>query len=87
MQKWLQTPVHTRTWEAFKVHFRTAHNLMKVTTDGTLRDSKFHKANLVQQVVDGVQHLLLQNDDEQVAPSTPSPPPMDTSFMHSANAV
>ena len=88
LQKWLQTPLPTRTWEAFKVHFRTAHNLMKVTTDETLRDSKFHQANLVQQVVDGVQHLLLQNDDDQAPPVMPVLSQVPSApIMHLANAV
>ena len=42
LSKWLQTAPATRTWDQFKTHFHTAYNLLKVTSEGTLRDSKFH---------------------------------------------
>ena len=81
LQKWLQTPLGTRTWDQFKIHFRLAHNLMKVTTEGTIRDSRFHQANLVQQVVDGVQHLLLAPKEEVAQPLAPVPVP-EAPYIH-----
>merc|ERR1719203_892245 len=58
LSKWLQTAPATRTWDQFKTHFHTAYNLLKVTSEGTLRDSKFHQANIVQQVIDGWFYLF-----------------------------
>ena len=63
---------------------------MKVTTEGTLRDSRFHQANLVQQVVDGVQHLLLApeaEETEQPFAPVPAPPAHYRPPVQAANAV
>jgi len=89
LQKWLQLPVQGRTWEMFKIHFRTAYNLLRVTTEGTLRDSKFHNANLVQQVIDGVHTLLLETDTAPPVESSPEPivPPPAPLAYPMANAV
>ena len=48
LKSWLQTPLPSRTWENFKAHFRIEHNLLRVTNDGTLGESKLHQSNLVQ---------------------------------------
>ena len=94
LKSWLQTPLPSRTWENFKAHFRVEHNLLRVTNDGTLGESKLHQANLVQQVLEGVQHLLLQDPlpDPSAFPTPapalppPAPTPMPTP-THSANAI
>jgi hypothetical protein len=61
-----------KTWIAFKDHFRQAHQEFRETTDVTLEDSELERnnANLVQQVVDGLQNVLApenQPDDESTA--------------------
>ena len=63
---------------------------MKVTTEGILRDSMFQQANLVQQVVDGVQHLLLTpevEEAEQPLAPVPAPPAPYTPPVQAANTV
>jgi hypothetical protein len=64
-----------KTWIAFKTHFRQAHQELRETTDVTLEDSALeaNNANLVQQVVEGLQTALAPAGD-------PSPEP-DTSAM------
>jgi hypothetical protein len=49
-----------KTWEAFKTHFRCAHQDFRETTDVTLEDSELQRsnANLVQQVVNGMQQAM-----------------------------
>ena len=87
LKSWLQTPLRSRTWENFKANFRVEHNLLRVTNDGTLGESKLHQTNLVQQVLEGVQHLLLQDPlPGTKAPPAPEPAPVPTP-VHSANAV
>ena len=70
LKSWLQIPLPTHTWENFKTHFRSEHALLRVTSDGTLGESKLHQTNIVQQVLDGAHQLLLQDP----APSTPKLP-------------
>ena len=80
--KWLQSPLDIRTWEHSQIHFRNAHNLLRVTTEGTLRDSRFQQANMIQEVVAGVtEHLLSAPENTVSLPHNPPPP------YQAANAV
>jgi hypothetical protein len=49
-----------QTWIHFKEHFRQAHKEFRETTDITLEESELQRnnANLVQQVVDGLQSVM-----------------------------
>jgi light-regulated signal transduction histidine kinase (bacteriophytochrome) len=49
-----------KTWINFKTHFRRAHQEFRETTDVTLEESNLQQnnANLVQQVVDGLQGAI-----------------------------
>ena len=65
---WNRLPEVQKTWPNFKAHFRRAHQEFRETTDVTLEESDLQRnnANLVQQVVEGLQqvmHTENNNDD------------------------
>jgi type II secretory pathway component PulJ len=64
--EWNRRPPIQQSWIAFKDHFRQAHQELRETTDVTLEDSELQRnnANLVQQVVDGMQNM---RDEESSA--------------------
>jgi hypothetical protein len=47
-------PLH-KTWIAFRIHFRTAHDELAETGDLTLRQSGYHQANMVDEIVTRLQ--------------------------------
>jgi hypothetical protein len=58
---WNGRPETEKTWEGFKTHFPRAHQDFRAeTTDVTLEDSELQRsnANLVQQVVNGMQQAM-----------------------------
>jgi hypothetical protein len=57
---WNRRPEPDKTWEGFKTHFRRTHQDFRDTIDVTLKDSELQRnnANLVQQVVNGMQQAL-----------------------------
>jgi hypothetical protein len=59
---WNRKPEIDKTWTNFKTHFRRAHQEFRETTDITLEKSDLERnnANLVQQVVEGLQTLWFQ---------------------------
>jgi hypothetical protein len=61
---WNRRPIADKTWVNFKQHFRQAHREFRETTDITLEDSELQRnnAHLVQQVVDGMQQAMAQDD-------------------------
>ena len=86
LRNWLHLPIPMRTWEAFKTHFRTEQGLLEAVHEETLQDSRLQQANLVQQVVDGVQNMLISTEPE------PAPAPAQrenpvTPMVHTMNAV
>jgi hypothetical protein len=60
-----------QTWIAFKDHFPQAHKEFRETTDTTLEDSELQRnnANLVQQVVEGLQHVLTPEEPPEAESS------------------
>jgi type II secretory pathway component PulJ len=58
--EWNRLPEAEQTWITFKEHFRRAHQEFRETTDVTLEESELERnnANLVQQVVDGIQQAM-----------------------------
>ncbi len=63
VNEWNRKPDLQKTWIAFKTHFRTARKELKETSGSTIESSQLNEtANLVQQVVDGVQQALLPSD-------------------------
>jgi hypothetical protein len=62
--EWNRLPDIQKTWINFKAFFRQAHQEFRETTDVTLEESELHRnnANIVQQVVDGLQGALTPVD-------------------------
>ncbi len=61
--EWNRKPALQKTWIAFKTHFRKARQELKESSGDTIANSRLtEQANLVQQVVDGVQQALLPPD-------------------------
>ena len=67
---WTRLPLVQKTWRNFKTHFRRAHQELKETGDLQVRETTFNSANLVQEVIDGVQLALHPPD---ATPSDDSP--------------
>jgi hypothetical protein len=58
--EWNRKPDVQKTWITFKTHFRQARKELKESSGATIENSDLNQtANLVQQVVDGVQQALL----------------------------
>jgi hypothetical protein len=62
--EWNHKPAIKKTWPNFKTHFRQAHQEFRETTDISLEESELacNNANLVQQVVDGLQSALTPDE-------------------------
>jgi hypothetical protein len=62
---WNKKAEAIKTWVNFKVHFQQAHQDFRETTDVTLEESELQRnnANLVQQVVDGMQQHMDQDNN------------------------
>ena len=59
IKTWNRLQAAHKTWIAFKIHFRRAHNGYRETTDTTLEEAAIeqHDAHLVQLVIKGVQAI------------------------------
>ena len=83
IEAWILRPDHTKTRVLFQEHFTAAQTMLRMTSNLTVQQSSFHQANLVQQVVDGIQNMLhsnLQQPQDQL-------PELDDQYAHQANAV
>lgn len=61
--EWNRKPNVQKTWANLKAHFRTAQRELRESTGSTIAQYQLHEtANLVQQVVDGIQQVLLPDD-------------------------
>ncbi len=58
IREWNRVPHNQRTWEAFCTHFSQAHRELRESGELEIRDTPFNSANLVQDVIDGVQQVL-----------------------------
>lgn len=58
IREWSRLQAAQQTWAHFKTHFRQAHQELKEAGDLTVRESQFHSANIVQEVIEGVQSVL-----------------------------
>ena len=65
IRDWSRLPPIQKTWGNFKTHFRRAHQELKETGDLQVRDTTFDSANLVRDVIDGVQLALHPPDEPQ----------------------
>lgn len=58
IRDWLRTPQVNKTWANFKTTFRQAYQELKEAGDLEIRETSFNSANLVKDVVEGVQTAL-----------------------------
>ena len=54
-----------KTWIAFKIHFRTAHDELAETGDLTLRQAGYHQANLVDEIVERLQSTRVEDEEQR----------------------
>lgn len=59
-KEWNRLPPAQKTWTIFKTHFRQAHQELLELSGGTIADD-FNSANLIQQIVDGVNSRLVES--------------------------
>ena len=71
-----------RKWVRFKQFFQTAHQELRETSNLTVEDADMHHANMVRDVVAGLQEVLQQ---EQV--STENLTVIEAPIDHVANVV
>ena len=64
IREWRKLPVVQQTWVNFKNHFRDARNILE-ELDEITTDQSVYSAVQVQELVDGVQQLLLQNTTQE----------------------
>jgi len=68
IKEWKRKPAAERNWINFKLHFRRAHDELRETSSDTLQ--AMQHANIAQQVIDGIAHLI--------PPPAPEPAPAPT---------
>jgi hypothetical protein len=54
---WNRLPPLQRTWIAFKIHFRDAHNELQETGELTMADAGYHQANLIEAIAEKLAEL------------------------------
>ena len=65
IREWSRLQAEQQTWANFKTHFRQAHQELREAGDLQIRESQFNSANIVQEVIDGVQSVLQPTDNTQ----------------------
>ena len=78
IREWNRRTANLKTWDRFKTFFRQAHQELRETTNLTLEAAELQaqQANLVQQVILGVQDVITQQTPAPAPPpETPPPPP------------
>ena len=77
--EWNRKPIADKTWANFKTHFCTSHKELRAITDLTAQDAVMYHANMVRDVVVGLQEALSAPEEPDVVPTAencaPSPPP------------
>ena len=58
IREWNRIPQAQRTWDAFQLHFSQAHRELRESGELEIRETPFNTANIVQEVIEGVQQVL-----------------------------
>ena len=58
LRKWNRFPPTQKTWPTFKTTFRQAQTELRETGDLEVNQTEFHSANLIEEIVNGVQRAL-----------------------------
>ena len=64
IREWNRLLPAQKTWATFQTHFTTEYQALRETGELTNKDSTFNTANLIQEVVDGVQQALNPTPDD-----------------------
>ena len=62
IREWSRLQVDQQSWANFKTHFRQVHQKLREAGDIQIRDTQFNSANIVQEVIEGVQSILQPSD-------------------------
>jgi hypothetical protein len=79
IKEWNRTTPALKTWDNFKIHFRRAHMELRETSSDTIQ--ALQQANIAQQVIEGIAHLIpnaTETPTEETT-ETPAEAPADTS--------
>ena len=60
IREWNRIPQAQRTWDAFQLHFSQAHRELRESGELEIRETPFNTANIVQEVIKGVQQVMQQ---------------------------
>ena len=63
---WSRLHQARKTWAVFKTHFCQAHQELRESGDLMVKETAFHSANLIQEVIEGVQTALLNPPNNTV---------------------
>lgn len=69
--QWNRCPQIQKTWNNFKMHFTAAQNELKEYGGLSIQDSEFHHANIVNDVIRGIEGLLLEHQEEEAKEQDP----------------
>ena len=58
IREWNCIPQAQRTWDAFQTHFTQAHRELRESGELEFRETPFNTANLVQELIEGVQQVM-----------------------------
>ena len=64
IREWNRLLPNQKTWDAFQTHFTTEYQALRDSGELTSQDSTFNTANIIQEVVDGVQQALNPTPDD-----------------------
>ena len=64
IREWNRLLPNQKTWDAFQTHFTTEYQAVRDSGELTNQESTFNTANIIQEVVDGVQQALNPTPDD-----------------------
>ena len=89
IREWNRKPPNEQNWPTFKTFFRQAYQELRETTDLTLEAAQLQQqqANIIEQVVAGIQDAMSQVQPAPVQAPAPMPSVIPTLVEQQANAV
>ena len=66
IREWNRLPDAQKTWNTFTTHFAAAHCELRESGELLVNETPFHTANLVQELIDGVQQALNPTEDDEI---------------------
>lgn len=78
IREWNRLPDIQKTWTTFTTHFAAVHRELRESGELSVQDTPFQTANLVQELIDGVQQALTPTNDDEIEAEE---------MIHTANAT